>query len=117
MQNDAKSPMSKDEIKKKYRSKIWGWKIIIWGIKIFKLRVKLNWKIALIKRKTNQKNEGQTGKKNKKINWRMKLKTKKNQQKCQGKKNKKNKDQNEKKNIWEIVIERLNWQLLKTLIQ
>jgi hypothetical protein len=69
--------MSKDEIKKNYRSKIWGWKKIIWGIKFFKLRVKLNWKIALIKRKTNQKNEGQTEKKNKKINWRMKLKTKK----------------------------------------
>ena len=53
-----------------------GVKKIIWGIKIFKLRVKLNWKIALIKRKTNQKNEGQTGKKTKKLiegwNWKQK---------------------------------------------
>jgi len=83
MQNDIESPMSKDEIKKiNYTkgSKIWEWKKIIWGIKIFKLRVKLNWKIALIKRKINQKNEDQTEKKTKKLiegwKWKQKNSTK-----------------------------------------
>ena len=38
-------------------------KKLIRGIKIFNWRVKLNWNIDLIERKTNQKKDGQTGKK------------------------------------------------------
>jgi len=38
-------------------------KTLIRGIQIFSWRVKLNWKIALIKRKKNQKNKGQIKKK------------------------------------------------------
>jgi len=41
----------------------------------------------------------------------MKMKAKKNQQKCRGKKfkNKKIKTEIKKKNIWEIIIEKLIW--------
>jgi hypothetical protein len=60
--------MSKDETKKKInhtkgskiiRVKIKKKKWIRGQIKIFNWRVKLNWKIALTKRKKNQKNKGQ----------------------------------------------------------
>jgi hypothetical protein len=44
----------------------------------------------------------------------MKLKAKKLQQKGQGKKIK---DQKEEQNIWEIVIEGLNWKQKKTSIK
>jgi len=37
-------------------------KTLIRGIQNFSRRVKLNWKITLVKWKTNQKNEGQTEK-------------------------------------------------------
>ena len=40
----------------------------------------------------------------------MKLKTRKTLTKRPRKKNQKNKDRNEKQNIWEIVIEELNWE-------
>jgi len=43
---------------KTYRVK----KTLIRGIQNFNRRVKLNWKITLMKEKTNQKNEGQTEK-------------------------------------------------------
>jgi len=81
--------------------------------KNFNWRIKLNWEIALIKGKINQKNKGQI-KKNKTRktliewwNWNLK----KLQQKDQRKKikNQKYKDQNEKQNIWYIVIKGLNW--------
>jgi hypothetical protein len=44
-------------------------KKLIRGIKIFNWRVKLNWNIDLIERKTNQKKDGQTGKKKQQKNW------------------------------------------------
>ena len=56
----------KDETRKKKsiiqtNLRKWGWKkTLIRGIQIFNLRVKLNWKITLIKEKTNQKNEDQS---------------------------------------------------------
>jgi len=39
-------------------------KTLIRGLQIFNWKVKLNWKITLIKEKINQKNEGQIEKKN-----------------------------------------------------
>jgi len=93
--------MSKDETRKKQSItqkdlKPLGWKkILIRGIKIFNWRVKLNWKIAIIKGK-KIKNNGQTKKKQKKLiewwNW----KIKKFQQQRQ------KKYRNEKQNIWEL---------------
>jgi len=73
-------------------------KKLIRGIKIFNWRVKLNWNIDLIERKTNQKKDGQTGKKknNKKIDWMMKLKANKTSTKVS---RRKKKGPNEKQNI------------------
>jgi hypothetical protein len=57
--------MSKDEIRKKKSitqkdlRKIRVKKTLIRGLQIFNWKVKLNWKITLIKEKINQKNEGQ----------------------------------------------------------
>jgi len=65
-------------------------KKLIRGIKIFNWRVKLNWNIDLIERKTNQKKDGQTGKKKttkKLIEW-WNWKLIKLQRKCQGEKKK-----------------------------
>jgi hypothetical protein len=62
--------MSKDEIRKKKSitqkdlRKIRVKKTLIRGLQIFNWKVKLNWKITLIKEKINQKNEGQIEKKN-----------------------------------------------------
>jgi hypothetical protein len=61
--------MSKDEIRKKKSitqkdlRKIRVKKTLIRGLQIFNWKVKLNWKITLIKEKINQKNEGQIEKK------------------------------------------------------
>jgi hypothetical protein len=72
-------------------------KKLIRAIKIFNWRVKLNWKVDLIERKTNQKKDGQTRKKNnKKIDWIMKLKANKTSTKVS---RRKKKGPNEKQNI------------------
>jgi hypothetical protein len=88
--------MSKDEIRKKKSitqkdlRKIRVKKTLIRGLQIFNWKVKLNWKITLIKEKINQKNEGQIEKKNnKKFDWIMKLKAKKTSTKVPRKKNRK----------------------------
>jgi hypothetical protein len=53
----------------KWSKKIRVEKNLIKGINFFNWRVKLNWKRAIIKGKTNQKNNGQIKKNDKKIDW------------------------------------------------
>jgi hypothetical protein len=53
----------KKSITQKDLRKIRVKKTLIRGLQIFNWKVKLNWKITLIKEKINQKNEGQIEKK------------------------------------------------------
>jgi hypothetical protein len=86
--------MSKDETRKKKSitqkdlRKIRVKKTFIRGLQIFNWKVKLNWKITLIKEKSKSKEWGSNCKKknNKKFDWIMKLKAKKTSTKVPRKK-------------------------------
>jgi hypothetical protein len=63
-------------------------KTLIRGLQIFNWKVKLNWKITLIKEKINQKNEGQIEKKKQQKIWlNNEIKSKKNFNKSAKEKN------------------------------
>jgi hypothetical protein len=78
----------KKSITQKDLRKIRVKKTLIRGLQIFNWKVKLNWKITLIKEKINQKNEGQIEKKKQQKIWlNNEIKSKKNFNKSAKEKN------------------------------